>query len=72
MNTGGVSAFGASVLQVLIEERLQHVAAELQRGVAVPLQRPEIVAVVIDLAVTPRTHHQVVVIGLCPSAFSAR
>ena len=72
MKTGGVSALRRSVLQVLIEERLQHVAAELQRRVAVPLQRAEIEAVVVDLAVPPRPHHQVVVIVACPWALSAR
>jgi hypothetical protein len=42
--TGGVSALGAPSFQILIEERQEHVAAELERGVAVPAQRPEIVA----------------------------
>ena len=55
---------GRAGLQILIEERLQHVAAELQRGVAFPFQRAQIVAVVIHLAVAPGTHHQVIVIGL--------
>ncbi len=51
-----------ALLQVLVEERLQHVAAELQRGVAIPLQRAERGAVVVHLAVAPRSHHQVVAI----------
>ena len=48
--------------QVLVEERLQHVAAELQRGIAVPLQRTERRAVVVHLAVPPRAHDQVVAV----------
>ena len=55
---------GRAGLQVLIEEGLQHIAAELQRGVAIPFQRSQIVGIVVHLAVPPRTHHQVVVIGL--------
>ena len=55
---------GRAGLQVLIEERLQNIAAKLQRGVAIPFQRSQIVGVGVHLAVPPRTHHQVVVIGL--------
>ena len=64
MKTGGVSTFGASVLQILIEERLENIAAKLQRRIAIPFQRAEVVGVVIYLAVTPGSHDEVVVIGL--------
>ncbi len=46
--------------QVLIEERLEHVAAELQRGIAVELQRAQVACLVVDLAVPPRSHHQII------------
>ena len=52
-----------AVLQILVEEGLEHVAAEFERGIAIPLERPEIIGVVIDLAVPPRPHHQMVVAG---------
>ena len=47
-----------SILQVLIEERFEHVAAELERCVAVPFQRSQSRAVVVHTAVAPRAHDQ--------------
>ncbi len=53
---------GRAVHQVLVEERLQHVAAELQRGIAVELQRTQRGAAAIDLTMPPRPHHQIVAV----------
>jgi hypothetical protein len=40
--TGGVSAFGGAIgLQVMVEERLQHLLPELGGGVAGQLERAE-------------------------------
>nr|GEU28205.1 hypothetical protein [Tanacetum cinerariifolium] len=54
-----------AVLQVLVEERHHVVAPELERRIARELERAQVRAVVIDAAVAPRAHHQVIpVIGL--------
>src|SRR5678815_3810585 len=45
---------------VLIEERQQDVTAKLQSCISIPAQRSEIVAIIVRLAVTPRTHHQII------------
>ena len=47
------------VLEVRVEERLHHVAPELQRGVAREVQRPERARLVVDAAVPPRAEHEV-------------
>lgn len=52
--------FRRAIDQVLVEERAQHIVAELPRGIAIEVQRTQRAAVVIDLAVPPRPHHQVV------------
>src|ERR1700679_2111139 len=55
---------GRAVEQILIEERKKNIVTELQVGVAVPAQRAERVAFVVDLAVTPGTHYEnVLVVG---------
>src|SRR5207247_9033674 len=46
------------ILQVLIEERFEHIAAELERGVAVPFQRSQSRAIVVHTAMAPRAHDQ--------------
>src|ERR1700730_3920438 len=50
--------FRRAVLQVLIEEWLKHIAAELQRRVAVPLQWPQGRTIIVDSAVAPRPHYK--------------
>ena len=47
-----------SILQILIEERLQHVAPKLVCGVALPPERSKRVAVIVYLAVPPRPHDE--------------
>ena len=51
---------GRALEQILIEEWKQHVAAKLQRGIAIPAQRAKRIGLVVHLAVTPWTHHQIV------------
>jgi len=46
------------ILQMLVEKRLHHLAAELPRGVASEFQRSERGAVVVDTAVAPGTERQ--------------
>src|SRR3546814_12348842 len=57
---------------VLVEERPEDVAAELQRGIAIPLQRAQRASVDLDLAVAPRPHHQVVAVVAAVLAFHRR
>lgn len=57
---GRRGGFRRAIDQVLVEERAQHIVAELPRGIAIEVQRTQRAAVVIDLAVPPRPHHQVV------------
>ena len=47
-----------SFLQIPVEERLQDVAAEGERGVAVEAERPERATVAVRAAVVPGTEHQ--------------
>ena len=44
----------------MIEKRFQDIAAKLQGGVAVPLERAKRTAIVVHAAVAPRTHHEIV------------
>src|SRR3546814_12915494 len=57
---------------VLVEERPEDVAAELQRGVAIPLQRAQRASVDLDLAMAPRPHTQVVAVVATVLAFHRR
>src|SRR5207248_7777256 len=50
--------------QVVIEERLEHIAPELKSRVAFPLQRPKIIGIGVYLAVPPGTHYEVVMVHL--------
>ncbi len=49
------------VLEIGVEERDQHVLAEVAGGVALPLQRPQVFSRAVNLAMVPRPHDQVVV-----------
>ena len=51
-------------LQILIEERPQHIAPELGGCISIPTQRPKHVAFRIYLTVPPRAHHQIVMVDL--------
>jgi hypothetical protein len=59
-NTGGCRRFRAAFSQVLVKEGQHHLAPEFGGGVAAEVQRAQAGAVVIDAAVAPRSHHQVV------------
>ncbi len=58
-----------TVHQVLVEERLEYITAELQRGIAIELQRAQFAAAVVHLAVPPRPHHQVIAVVAAVAPF---